>query len=126
MKETERLGRVKRESSVSDVRGRAARTIKKTGKVKINFKRFILSMLVLVFCVYFVGKMISQQVVLNRKNDEIQEITEQINSASRETDRLEEELESVNDPEYLERMAREKLGLVVPNERVYIDANSSD
>lgn len=83
-------------------------------------------MLVLVFCVYFVGKMISQQVVLNRKNDEIQEITEQINSASRETDRLEEELESVNDPEYLERMAREKLGLVVPNERVYIDANSSD
>ena len=40
--------------------------------------------------------------------------------------RLKEELESVNDPEYLERMAREKLGLVSPNERVYIDENSGN
>ncbi len=126
MKEAEKSDRNRRVSPASDVRDRAARTIKRTGKIKINLKRFILSMLVLVFCVYFAGKMISQQVVLSHKNDEIQEITEQINSASRETDRLEDELESVNDPEYLERMAREKLGLVVPNERVYIDANSSD
>ena len=49
-----------------------------------------------------------------------------ISDANRETDRLKEELESVNDPEYLERMAREKLGLVSPNERVYIDENSGN
>ncbi|MFR1500127.1 MAG: FtsB family cell division protein [Monoglobus pectinilyticus] len=53
-------------------------------------------------------------------------MNEQITSANQETERLKEELENVNDPEYLERMAREKLGLVGPNERVYIDANSTN
>ncbi len=110
----------------TNVRDRAARTIKKTGKVKINFKRLALSLFVLVFCVYFVCTVISQQAVLSRKNDEIQSINEQIETASRETERLNGELESVNDPEYMERMAREKLGLVAPNERVYIDLSGSN
>ena len=110
----------------ANVRDRAARTIKKTGKVKINFKRLALSLFVLAFCVYFVCTVISQQTVLSRKNDEIQSINEQIETASRETERLNGELESVNDPEYMERMAREKLGLVAPNERVYIDLSGSN
>ncbi len=110
----------------ANVRDRAARTIKKTGKVKINFKRLALSLFVLAFCAYFVCKVISQQAVLSRKNDEIQSINGQIEAASRETERLSGELESVNDPEYMERMAREKLGLVAPNERVYIDLSGSN
>ncbi len=110
----------------ANVRDRAARTIKKTGKVKINFKRLALSLFVMVFCVYFVCTVIGQQTVLSRKNDEIQSINEQIETASRETERLSGELESVNDPEYMERMAREKLGLVAPNERVYIDLSGSN
>lgn len=68
----------------------------------------------------------SQQSTINRKNNEIRNLNEQITSANQETERLKEELENVNDPEYLERMAREKLGLVGPNERVYIDANSTN
>ena len=79
-----------------------------------------------VFCVYFVCMMIGQQSTINRKNNEIRNLNEQITSANQETERLKEELENVNDPEYLERMAREKLGLVGPNERVYIDANSTN
>jgi hypothetical protein len=70
--------------------------------------------------------MIGQQSTINRKNNEIRNLNEQITSANQETERLKEELENVNDPEYLERMAREKLGLVGPNERVYIDANSTN
>ena len=119
-----RTGNTRRRSA--NVRDRAARTIKKTGKVKINFKRLALSLFVMVFCVYFVCTVIGQQTVLSRKNDEIQSINEQIETASRETERLSGELESVNDPEYMERMAREKLGLVAPNERVYIDLSGSN
>ncbi len=85
-----------------------------------------MSVAVLVFCVYFVCMMIGQQSTINRKNNEIRNLNEQITSANQETERLKEELENVNDPEYLERMAREKLGLVGPNERVYIDANSTN
>ena len=85
-----------------------------------------MSVAVLVFCVYFVCMMIGQQSTINRKNNQIRNLNEQITSANQETERLKEELENVNDPEYLERMAREKLGLVGPNERVYIDANSTN
>ena len=123
MRSRTRNSRIRRSANVRD---RAARTIKKTGKVKINFKRLALSLFVLAFCVYFVCTVISQQTVLSRKNDEIQSINEQIETASRETERLNGELESVNDPEYMERMAREKLGLVAPNERVYIDLSGSN
>ena len=107
------------------VKSRAASTIRKTGNVKINAKKFIVSFVVLVFSIYFICTVIGQQVTLNRKNVEIKALNEQIEEAGRETERLREELESVNDPEYMERMARERLGLVTPNERVYIDLSST-
>ena len=92
-------------AAAADVKSRATKTIKKTKNVKFNIKRLVVSVAVLVFCVYFVCMMIGQQSTINRKNNEIR---------------------NLNDPEYLERMAREKLGLVGPNERVYIDANSTN
>ena len=110
----------------SGVRDRAVRTIKKTGRVKINIKRMAVCAAVFLFIVYFICAVIGQQVRLNRKNDEIAALNENIEAASRETERLNKELENVNDPEYLERMAREKLGMVTPNERVYIDLSGSN
>ncbi len=115
-----------RRRSGSGVRDRAVRTIKKTGGVKINIKRLAACLAVFLFVVYFICAVISQQVKLNRKNDEIAGLNESIESANRETERLNKELENVNDPEYLERMAREKLGMVTPNERVYIDLSGSN
>ncbi len=126
-KRGKKMAESRRKSSVgTDVRGRAVKTIKKTGKVKINFKRLIVCILAFLFIIYFSCTIISQQRTIRRKNNEIETLSEQISDANRETDRLKEELESVNDPEYLERMAREKLGLVSPNERVYIDENSGN
>lgn len=108
------------------VRSRAARTIRKTAKVRFNVKRLVLSVLALGFAVYFLCTVVTQQSTLSRKNDEITALNDQIEEASRETDRLQEEYDSVSDPEYLERMAHEKLGLVLPNERVYIDLSSGN
>ncbi len=110
----------------ADGKGKGARVAGKTGKIRFNIKRLLVSALVLVFCCYFVYTVIGQQVDLSRKNGEIRDLNAQVEAASRETDRLNEELESVNDPEYLERMAREKLGLVMPNERVYIDLSGGN
>ena len=36
---------------------------------------------------------------------------------------LEEEKQNTNSLEYIEKLAREKLGMYLPNERVYIDSN---
>ena len=35
-------------------------------------------------------------------------------------------MENLDDPEYLEKVAREKLGLIRPNERVFIDTNKDE
>ncbi len=81
--------------------------------------------LLLLAVLYFVYVLISQQISISAKNREIQALEEEIQAATGRTEALQAELEHMNDPEYLERVAREKLGLIRPNERVFVDANKS-
>jgi len=95
-------------------------------KASFNPKKFIISVAVGLFALYFVYIMIWQQVSLSRKNQQIDRLEEEIQQATAQTEKLEAELENLNDPAYLEKIAREKLGLVRPNERVFVDANKSE
>lgn len=97
---------------------------KKRGSRKVNLKKLLGNICIFVFVIYFIYTIIWQQIDLHNKQGEVEELNEQITIASQETERLQQELGEVSDPDYLERMAREKLGLVEPNERVFIDANS--
>ncbi len=97
-----------------------------TKKAKINPRRFISMLVAAMFVLYFIYTMIWQQVVISKKGKEIEALEEKIAAAEQQTEKLEEELDNLNDPEYLEKIAREKLGLVRPNERVFVDANQSD
>ena len=58
---------------------------------------------------------------------EIKELSTKINVAQDELDQnkqnLEEEINKSNSPEYIEKVAREKLGMYLQNERVYVDSN---
>lgn len=96
-----------------------------TAKRKLNLKKFTIAILVVLFAVYFIYIMIWQQITITRKNREIDALSEKIETANAQTEKLEAELENLNDPEYLEKIAREKLGLIRPNERVFVDANKS-
>lgn len=93
---------------------------------KINLKKMVIAAAVAALAVYFIYVLIWQQVTISNKNSEIEELKMQVNSASEESERLKQEVESLNDPEYLERVARERLGLVRPNERVFVDSNKSE
>ncbi len=97
-----------------------------TRKTNINPRRFISMLVAVIFVLYFVYTMIWQQVVISKKGKEIEALEEKIAAAEQQTEKLEEELDNLNDPEYLEKIAREKLGLIRPNERVFVDANQSD
>lgn len=110
--------------AVHDQNGFVKRSVSKTKHVKLNFKRLAISVAVFAFCIYFVCMTFSQQKTINAKKRELEELNTQITAANNETESLREEYDSVSEPEYLERMAREKLGLVRPNERVYIDVSS--
>ena len=98
---------------------------KEHGKRKMNPKRFAIAMAIIGFVLYFSYVMIWQQVTISKKNREIGALEAQIQAATTQTEELEAELENLNDPAYLEKVAREKLGLVRPNERVFVDANKS-
>lgn len=113
-------------TTVGNVRRRPQKNSGKSDpKKKLNVKRLAIVAAAAVFIIYFVYAMIAQQIALSNKNKEIQSLEEQVSAANTETERLQKELDNLEDPEYLERVAREKLGLVRPNERVFVDANKS-
>ena len=68
-----------------------------------------------------------QQVSLEQYKDEIQVLSTKIEVAEDELNQnkeyLEEEEERTKSLEYIEKIAREKLGMYLQNERVYVDSN---
>lgn len=68
-----------------------------------------------------------QQVNLQQYKDEIQVLSTKIEVAEDELNQnkeyLEKEEERTKSLEYIEKIAREKLGMYLQNERVYIDSN---
>ena len=99
---------------------------KRAGAVKpVNIKRMLIYAVLAFFAIIFVCTFIDQQISLNQKSKEIDELTEMVEAATKETERLQAEVDNLSDPEYIEKVARERLGLVRPNERVFVDSNKS-
>lgn len=57
---------------------------------------------------------------MNQLENQIEEIEAEIAEAEAENQRLEEQLENSSSHEYIEEVAREKLGLVKPGEKMFI------
>lgn len=91
-------------------------------KSKKKKKRFLLIKLcVFSLAVYLVFSLISIQDSLRKKTEEYDLLIQQVEKQQLENLEAQRLLESDNYNEHIERLAREKLGLVAPNERVYID-----
>lgn len=88
---------------------------------KANLKRLVQAVLVLAVCVYVAVILIQQRVTLAKCEKVAEEYKDKISTAQLEQQRLEDELKQAGTDEYLERIARDKLGLVKANERVFID-----
>lgn len=86
-------------------------------KKKIKVNRFIIIGVI----IYFICTIISQQQTLNSYEKEAASYESQINQAKEETEELKDIKSNINSTEYVENVAREKLGMYLPNERVYID-----
>ena len=68
---------------------------------------------------------INQQIAMKRIEKEFSEKNQELQLLTIENERLTEEVEaSETDPSYMERLAREKLGLVKPGEVTIIDSQS--
>lgn len=88
---------------------------------KINKSEFLTTILFLILVVYVISIFITQQKTLNSYKNEQKYISEQINQQDEYKQSLIAMKDNVNSPEYIEEIAREKLEMYLPNERVYID-----
>ena len=90
-------------------------------KNKINLLKKIIFIAILIYAIITV---IKQQKILNTYAVQSANLDTQIAEAKEEQQKLNEEKENVNSSEYIEGVAREKLDMYLPNERVYVDSEN--
>lgn len=78
----------------------------------------------IVILVYAVITIIKQQKILNSYTVQEKNLKVEISEAKERQEQLNNEKENVNSLEYIETLAREKLGMYLPNERVYVDSEN--
>lgn len=91
-------------------------------KKKIDFNIFFRRILFCVLAVYICYLFVAQQVDISRLNKEEKALDKKIAEAQQINRDLEKEKEAAGTPEYIERVAREKLGYMKPEEKVFIDS----
>jgi len=88
---------------------------------KLDFKKLYKRLLILIFSVYVIYTLITQQQTLNAYKTEETKYNMEIEKAKDEQNKLIATKNNINSNEYIEQIAREKLDMYLPNERVYID-----
>lgn len=88
---------------------------------KINFKKVYKRLFILIFAIYVIYTFFMQQQTLNAYQSETKKYNLEIERAQEEQEKLKTTKNNINSNEYIEQIAREKLDMYLPNERVYID-----
>ena len=90
-------------------------------KGKLLKKAFVIALII------WIVMLIKQQINISQYKDDIKDLSSKIEVAEKELDEnkqnLEQEKKNTDSLEYIEKLAREKLGMYLQNERVYIDSN---
>lgn len=84
-------------------------------------KKLILKKIIIAgFIVFFTFSYIRQSLTMNRIQREIDNKQLQLEEIKQKNDRLQEEAEKINSDskDYLEKLARERLGMIKPGEKV--------
>lgn len=85
---------------------------------KRNLYKKLLILLVLIYAIF---TLVNQQKVINQYTSNSKELACKIEEQQTTNKQLVAEKDNVNSKEYIEQMAREKLDMYYPNEKVYMD-----
>src|SRR5471030_777076 len=95
-------------------------------------KKLILKKIIIIGClVFFIFSYIRQSITMSRIQKEIDSKQFQLDEVKQKNERLQDEVEKINSDssDYLEKLARERLGMIKPGEKVVngeiIDQNSN-
>lgn len=78
-------------------------------------------LLILLVLIYAFFTLVNQQKVINQYNSNSKALAIKIVEQENHKKELVAEKDNVNSKEYIEQMAREKLDMYYPNEKIYID-----
>lgn len=87
------------------------------------FKSKLYKLIVVALVIYAVYILYNQQLKLDSYASEKQYYQDQIDGLNKQKEELIAEKENVNSPEYIEDIAREKLDMYLPNEKVFVDVS---
>lgn len=87
----------------------------------IKLQKLLKKIIIIAFILYFAYTLVKQQQTLNSYASQKVKYNEDIEVAQEEQEELQQMKDNINSDEYIEQIAREKLGMYYPNERVYID-----
>lgn len=95
-------------------------------KEKKSSRSFFLTLALIAVMGYFVISLISLQIEIRDKSQEVQDAQAQYEEIQLENEELESFLANGDESTYIERIARDILGYVLPGERVYYDISSGE
>jgi Septum formation initiator len=72
---------------------------------------------------YLTYLMIGQERIIRDKSSQITSVNQKIEDEKSKNTELNKQKEQVNSPEYIEKIARDQLGMVKPDEKVFVDIN---
>ena len=84
-------------------------------------KKIYRRLLILFIGIYAIFTLINQQKVINQYSANSKELATKIEEQKNYNKELVAEKENVNSKEYIEQMARKKLDMYYPNEKIYKD-----
>lgn len=89
--------------------------------MKINFRKLIKKIVIAIFMIYVFITLYNQQKTINSYNANIIAVQKDIEIANEHKESLVTLKENAHSLEYIEKIAREKLNMYMPNEKVYKD-----
>ena len=92
---------------------------------KNNSKNLKIILLILICCVMVIKGIMQQPQILENKT-EIQRLKQEIEYEKNRQADIQKMREQIETDEYIERIARDKLGMMKQNEKVFIDASVTE
>jgi cell division protein FtsB len=87
----------------------------------MNLKKVIEALLVILLFVLFINRLVSQQKTLTTYSAEVSEYQSKLETELSDKESLEDTINNLNSTEFIESVAREKLDMYLPNEKIYVD-----
>ena len=86
-----------------------------------KFKKIAKFIILTILIIYVSLTFINQQKTLNQYTKNYEDLTSQIEKQKEYNEQLSKKKEDIESNDFIEDMAREKLDMYLPNEKIYID-----